>query len=306
MAVNVFFALSMYGSSQEENYLTESFVFLINLLIERMPNEGVRFLNRLTGPLPFHSITQPRLIVIRTQAACEQGRPDIEIREAEDTLVYVEIKHDSPIGYGQLEYYLRQLHQSGHTNVRLVLLTRSRASANETTLAPADYHHVCWYEIYNWLADISHSDEVSQYFINAFMNFLEEKNMNLKKVTWEYMQGIESLLNLTTMMETAAKEIMPEMTFNRTSGWSWRGFSLDNKTYFFGLRFNRPSLIVFENNQGTNPSAKCELDLEVTHFFALTKDEQFELLVNFLKRAKAEVSKGNTTIELSDNDSADI
>lgn len=305
MSVNVFSALSTYGSSEEENYLTESFVFLINLLIERVPNEGVRFLNRLTGSLPLHSITQPRLVVIRTQVTCEQGRPDIEIREGEDTLAYVEIKHDSPIGYGQLEYYLNQLNQSGYTNVQLVLLTRSRASATETTLAPADYHHVCWYEIYNWLAAISHRDEVSQYFIGAFMSFLEEKNMNLKKVTWEYMQGTKSLLNLTIMMETAAKEIMPEMTFRRTAGWNWRGFSLDS-AYFFGLRFDHPSLIVFENNQGTNPTAKCELDLEVTHFFALTKDEQFELLVNFLKKAKAEVPKGNTATEPSDNDSADI
>lgn len=305
MAANVFSALSMYGSSQEENYLTESFVFLINLLIERMPNEGLRFLNRLTGPLPFHSITQPRLIVIRTQAACEQGRPDIEIREAEDTLVYVEIKHDSPIGYGQLEYYLKQLHQSGYTNVRLVLLTRSRASANETTLVPADYHHVCWYEVYNWLADMSNCDEVSQYFVNAFMNFLEEKNMNLKKVTWEYAHGTEALLNLTTMMEIAAKEIMPDVAFKRTGGWSWRGFYLDS-TYFFGVRFNRPLIIVFENNLGTNPTGKRELDLETTHFFALTKDEQFELLADFLKRARTEVPKGNITTELPNNDSTGI
>ena len=76
---------------------------------------------------------------------------------------------------------------------------------------------------------------------------------------------------------------------------------------FFGMRFDHPSLIVFENNQGTNPTAKCELDLEATHFFALTKDEQFELLVNFLKRVKVEVPKGNSTATgLSDNDSADI
>jgi hypothetical protein len=299
MSLNVFSALSTYSYSEEENYLTESFVFLLRLLLDRLPDDGLLFLNQIIGPLPLHDITQPKLTVIRTQSSYELGRPDIEIKEAEDTLILIEIKHDSLIGCGQLEKYLKELRLSQCKNVQLVLLTRSRSSANETTLTSADYKHICWYDIYNWLEDLSNRDEVSQYFIHDFMKFLEEKNMNLKKVTWEYIHGVDDLLNLTGMMEVAAKEAMPGVAFKRTGGWSWRGFYLDS-TYFFGFRFNRPLIIVFENNLGTNPTAKRELDLENTHFFALTKDEQFELIANFIKQVRTEVPTGNNKTEPSD------
>ena len=40
MTLNVFSSLSKYCSSTDENYLTESLVFLIKLLLKRMPEEG--------------------------------------------------------------------------------------------------------------------------------------------------------------------------------------------------------------------------------------------------------------------------
>ena len=52
--------------------------------------------------------------------------------------------------------------------------------------------------------------------------------MNLKKVTWEYMQGTKSLLNLTTMMETAAKEIMPKRLSDVLLDGTGEVFSLDS------------------------------------------------------------------------------
>lgn len=100
MSANVFSALSTYGSSEEENHLTESFVFLLNLLLQRAPDSALLLLDHLTGSLPLHNFTRPELVAIRTQPRWEQGRPDIEIKEADDTLIFVEIKHDSPIGYG--------------------------------------------------------------------------------------------------------------------------------------------------------------------------------------------------------------
>ncbi len=294
MPVNVFSALSTYGLSGEENYLTKSFVFLLKLLIQRMPDTSVQLLNRLTGPLPQHAITQPQRVVIVSQPRLGAGWADIGIMEAGDTSIYVEVKHDAPLAYRQLEDYFDALKQLGLANARLVLLTRSRASAHETTLSPENYHHVCWYEVYNWLDGIGDCDEVSHYFINDFKHFLEEKNMSLKKVTWEYIQGTEAISNLTTMMETAVKEVI-KASFKRTAGWTWRGFYFDN--YFFAIRFSNPLIITFENNMGNKPTAVRELDLEKTHFFALTKDEQFELIVDFLEKAKTEVPKGDVTAE---------
>jgi hypothetical protein len=301
--VNIFSALSSYGATESENYLTESFVFLLKLLLQRAPDTTLTILNRLVGSLPLHGLTCPEAIFINTQLKLEQGRPDIQIREFDDTLIYIEIKHDAPISQGQLECYYTQLCQSDYRNIQLVLLTRSRASASETTLAPHEYHHICWYEIYNWLAGADIDDEVSQYFIHDFLYFLEEKNMNLQKVSWEYTPGIVSLLNLTTMMEVAVREALPKAVLRRSAGWSWRGFFLDN-AFFFGIRYEHPLTIAFENNMGNNPTAKSELDLEKAHFLALTKDEQFELISKFVEQANKEVTKGNTTVEPQLNDTA--
>lgn len=80
-----------------------------------------------------------------------------------------------------------------------------------------------------------------------------------------------------------------------------RGF-YPNNAYFFGVRFNHPQTVVFENNLGTNPTAKHDLDLETTYFFALTKDKQFELLADFLKQANIEVPTGNVAADPSNSD----
>jgi hypothetical protein len=128
------------------------------------------------------------------------------------------------------------------------------------------------------------------------MSFLEEKNMNLKKVTWEYIQGVPSLINLTNMMETAVQEVMSTVALRRTAGWSWRGFYLDN-AYFFGIRYEHPLTVTFENNFGNNPTVTRQLDLEDSHFFSLSREEQFESLINFLQTASREVPKGGVSTE---------
>jgi hypothetical protein len=295
----MFSTLSAYGSTEEENYLTESFAFLLRTLIDRIPEDGIRILNHISAKLPYHLITNPQTIFINTQVSIDQGqgRIDLEIREADDTLVYIEIKHDSPLSPGQLEFYLKNLQASKQTNNKLVLLTRSRSSQLETTLKASDYHQVCWYEIYNWLTRIRTTDGVSKYLIDNFLEFLEYKNMNLKKVTWEYEQGLQSMLNLSNMLEAAAKEVSPLSTIKRTAGWSWRGIYF-NQAFFFGFRYEHPMKIVYENNTGSNPTEKAELDLEMVHFLALNKDEQFELIVDFFRRAIAEVTVGKGTKDI--------
>ena len=47
MEENLFAALFKYGHGAGENYLTESFVFLMKLLIERSPAHGIRLIRKL-------------------------------------------------------------------------------------------------------------------------------------------------------------------------------------------------------------------------------------------------------------------
>jgi hypothetical protein len=294
MKDNVFSCLATHRSAIDEDYLTEALVFVANLLLERAPSAGIGLLNLLCG----QTGTQPRFgspdtVLIATQPVTELGTPDIEIR-GPDTLAYVEVKHDSPLSPGQLERYKAQLDRSGYPNTRLVLLARSRYTAFDTSLSPADYHSVYWYEVYNWLSRVQAQDDISQYFVRSLMSFLEGKRMSVQKVTWEYIQGIPAMLNLTDMMERAMAAAMPGLKFTRTAGWNWRGFYLPNDCWW-GVRFADPLLIVFENNKGEHPTYKVDLDLKDNHFFSLNKDEQLDCLVQFLRKADAgapEVSQG--------------
>lgn len=266
-----------------EDYLTEALVFLLKLLLERAPQRGIAIINRLSGLPQEGRFENPESVAISTQVIVEVERPDIEIRDDQERLIYVEVKHDAPLGVRQLERYLSRLQAASFPTTGLVLLTRSRVSARETTLAPGEYHHVCWYEVYNWLAESKAQDEVCQYFVRSFMRFLEEKQMSMEKVPQEYSEGVPALVKLTNMMEASITEAVPNANYRRTAGWDWRGFNING--YFYGIRPSRPLLVVYESNMGNSPTYKRHLDLGSKGFFSMSKDEQFECLVEFLRQA---------------------
>lgn len=283
---NLFKTLSKYGSREEEDYLTESFVLLIKLLLERKPKIGLGLLNRICGMSENLRFETPDLIAISTQVVVDEGRPDIEVKYGSTILVYIEIKHDASLGEGQLEYYKRKLEESDFEVTALILLTRSKVSGQETTLGRDEYHHVCWYDVHCWLLEIEEEkiDEVCIYLIEEFVRFLEGKQMSLERVGWEYINGVSSLVALGNMLEVAILETRPEIALRRTGGSSWLGFRLNDELYC-GIRYTTPLVIVFENNGGTDPTYKHDLDLEHVHFFSLNQAEQLECLVKFIDDA---------------------
>ena len=198
MSLNIFSSLSKY-SSADENYLTEALVFLTRLLLDRNPPLGLSLVNLLCDSSGGACFSDPGSVNISTQVTVEQGRPDIEISDGAGILVYVEVKHNSPLGVEQLERYRAELSRSEIPNTLLTLLTRSRSASLGTTLPPTAYHHVCWYEIYNRLSKADTGDDVIDYLIGSFLSFLEEKNMSMEKVGWEYIEGVPAMLRLTGM-----------------------------------------------------------------------------------------------------------
>lgn len=285
--MNIFKDLSKYGSYEAENYLTESFVYLLRLIFTEHHAAGFELLSKLLD-IPFlENIQTPALPIFVTQEMVEGGIPDIAITLNTELLAYIEIKHDAPLGDGQLEYYKKLLDKSGYPHQALILLTRSKQSANETTLPPDQYSHVCWYEVHAWLQDLLGLDSVLDHFINDFLVFLEEKNMSLQKVSWEYGNGVKSLIDLTAMLEAALSEVFPNSKTSKTAGWSWRGFYLDDfqqdKRYFIGLRYDDSMTISFEDNLSTSTSFRKDLHLEERHFFSLKSGEQFECLLEYLR-----------------------
>ncbi|MBI1299252.1 hypothetical protein GC175_30340 [bacterium] len=299
MTSNLFSTLSRYDDNSPENYLTESFVYLLRLLYERRPAQARQLLSKLCNQqnLPTGDI------VFQTQKAVRDGWVDIAICLGDAMLVYVEVKHDSPLGPGQLEYYYCHLQQEHVPTKQMVLLTRSRISALDTKLEPANYHHVCWYEVYDWLAMLYDVDEVSIFVVSDFMAFLEEKQMNLRKVTWEYERGVRAMLDLATMLEIAITEAISNGSIRKTAGWNWRGFYVQ-PDFFVGFRFHEPMYITFENNNGNSPSYSRRFSLENSHFLALTDSEQFEQLVIFIRDAYEHAPKKTDVVTFHEDEIA--
>ena len=92
MRPNVFSALSEYGASARENYLTESCVFLLKLLLDRVPSIGLEMINQLCGLREEHQMRESGTVAISSQVSADEGRPDIEIRDAAEMLVYIDVK----------------------------------------------------------------------------------------------------------------------------------------------------------------------------------------------------------------------
>ena len=287
MTNNIFSTLSKYAFRQEENFLTESLVYLLNTILEKEEKIGISILTNLSGENTSWN-SESEEITITTQLSIEGGIPDIVINVGDDKLVLIEVKHDSSLGEGQLESYYTYLDGLLAKDKQLVLLTRSRHSIQETSLDRSLFHHVCWYEISGWLSEADFQDEVVRYLVGQFLDFLTEKDMSMEKITWEYIQGVPAMLNLVNMIGTAISEVFPESSTKKTDGASWAGYYVEGIVIDF--LYADPLLIVFENDTGNNPTFKRDLHLEKVHFFSLTAGDQLECLIDFVGNSFEESS----------------
>ncbi len=192
---------------------------------------------------------------------------------------------ESPLGEGQLESYQRQIQTEYGGRGRLVLLARSSHSVRETKLDRDLFHSVCWHEVYSWLSNLELSDPLTSLYVDEFRGYLEGRAMGVQQVSWEYENGIKSMLILSNLLETAVSEAWPGADVKRTAGWNWRGLCFDGE-YFIGCRFERFKMLAFESSQGTNPSFRLDLDFDDVHSHSLTAGEQRETITNLIRAAR--------------------
>lgn len=281
---NIFETLSHFTVSHE-NYLTEAFVFLLKFLLVREPDFGLSILNQLCGQSGMFQSEDIAELEIFTQLKDKSDQPDIWIRTpGRDKLVYVEVKHDAPLGPQQLERYLDSLKNAGYNNSKLVLLARSRTTATDTTLQSGDFHLVCWYHIYNWLGNSDSHEAICDHFVHEFQSFLEAKNMSMRHVDQACYDGTLAMNDLMEMLKAALAEVFPKVKAKLSYSWVHRGFSAGSSAA--GIRFASPNLLFFEQ-----ANFKTHFDLVSEGFFELDKDAQYERLVGFLQQANADSLK---------------
>jgi len=303
---NIFSALAKYNSAIDENYLTEAFVFVINSLLQRERPIGLEILTQLCVKNNEYSFEMDKDISVSTQETTEQGRPDIKV-SSPDKLIYIEVKHDSPLGPQQLARYRKALESSAAIIKHVVLLTRFAIDFEEQEERP--YKHVRWFEVYNWLANARTrvKDPISIYLIESFKSFLEVKQMSMQKVGWEYIKGVPALTNLINMIEVAIQGASLSI-HGKSPGWDFRGFWLENKEFWCGIHYSEPLVVTFEVADKKKFNARLvetpsypmredkdciwfSLQLEDKHFFSLDKHEQLEEITNFVKKAYSDAQQ---------------
>ncbi|MDP2920335.1 MAG: hypothetical protein Q8O43_08985 [Dehalococcoidia bacterium] len=306
---NIFSALAKYNSATDENYLTESFVFVISSILKREPDIGIELLNNLCVNNCGFSFSNNEKISVSTQDVTEQGTPDIKISSPEK-LIYIEVKHESDLGYRQIERYKEVLTKSPLNVKRVVLLTHYPIDFQSTAEKPDK--HVRWFEVYDWLVDSKYQsqDSVIIYLLEHFTSFLEAKGMIIKKVGLEYVNGMHALNSLMNMIESAieASGIRFFQDYPRSAGWGFKGYWMEEKKYWCGIHFNNPTVLTFELtdkgrfNQKTIEKMGYEmregkerlwfrLPLEENNFFSLDKDKQLEMITDFVRKSYSDAER---------------
>ena len=77
---NLLVRLHKWASRQDENFLTEAFVHLLQHLPAYEAEAGVRLIGRLTNGVIAESADHAKAIEIRPQVVSGEGTPDISIR----------------------------------------------------------------------------------------------------------------------------------------------------------------------------------------------------------------------------------
>jgi hypothetical protein len=285
---NLFEALNNYGPRTVENYLTKSFVYLLDLLLCREPVAGLEMVNRLCGLDLSHQLTQAGAIQIETQKDLRpHGIVDMTIQCGTDAIFYVEVKLDAPLDGQQLRSYHDHLNlMQGYDHKGLIFLARSREGAIPVWLEKGEYHRVCWYEVYNWLQRLYVHDEIVKYFVADFQSFLESKGTCFRQVSSYYASDPDALENLMLMIKSAIGEAVDGADPRSPRNAELHGFTFGR--FFCGIRLARPDILAFEDNKGRSAAHRRVLNFENENFYRRSKDAQFEQIIQFLRKSYAE------------------
>ncbi len=295
MSNNLLSALYKWAHRQDENFLTEAFVHLLQHLLDFAPASGIEIIRKITCGACFLNPEDASLISISTQVDTEIGRPDIQIR-TQDCLVYIEAKKESGLGHKQLERYRAKLLSSGYTTTKLVLLTRYPVSYDNDAERPDV--ELRWMQIAEWLENLQTNSAVTDFLIKQFLSFLSERGIRMGKVGWQLTEGQRSLRSLLAMVAEAISSNNLKI-YQRSAGWDWIGYYIESNACFIGYYFDEPEMLRFEATPHLPPEPEKitrgelfgkqwtnRLNLsseEENFFFAQSKTNQYKLIEKFLQ-----------------------
>lgn len=296
---NLFSSLFRWAHRQDENFVTDGFVYLLNWFLEHEPARGRELIQRLCSGVDSPVLEIGNRIRVSTQVTTDEGRPDVRI-ESERLLAFLEIKKGSGLGQDQLRRYRQVLKAAANVPVtRLILLTVFPVAFAEDEEHPDV--HLRWHWVADWLNDQPWESEISRYLAKEYTAFLGEQIMTVEHVDWECPGGVQAMCRLTDMLGKAL-EVAQVPIHSRTAAWDYRGYYLDSKAFWVGILFSDPSVLRFtiqteevnvdREKFGTlgrgeikdgKPAFEIDLSSEAVHFFARSKESQLDYLSEFVQ-----------------------
>jgi hypothetical protein len=303
---NLFVRLHKWASRQDENFLTESFAFMLQYLIEEEPQAAAGLLQALTGGFLSLEPVEARAVTVRTQIVTGEGTPDLSLRLM-DRLAFIEVKSESAASATQLDKYRKLLHDSGIARTRLLLLTRHVVDLLPEDLA--DVFCIRWYQVADWLEAERRRytfKAVSAFLVEQFLGLLGTKGMTMGQVTWELTGGIRALRNFMNMLVEAAH--VAGVKVQAKAYTSETGVFLDGHNYWLGINYDYPDRLLFQtwnrpvrpdaaqvlgvgdvhewnNKKGHGWGRELDLTAEDVHFYARPRASQMQVLETFIRES---------------------
>ena len=111
--------------------------------------------------------------------------------------------------------------------------------------------------------------------------------MSVKKISWEYMNGVPALKNLMDMLEVAI-EAASLTIGKRSAGWGWMGYYINGGNFFCGIYYEDPLVLKFDVYKENKTIKAYELRFEDIYFFSLNEDKQLAEIIKFLTSCNKE------------------
>ena len=200
---NLLVRLHKLAKKQDENFVTEAFVHLLQSLKEQDSDAVRALLIPLLGLAGEETELSLNHLSILTQFHTPYGIPDIVLR-GDRLLFYVEVKIESDFGEHQLSRYRSDLADKGkELDVSTRLITITKYPIDNLAVEERPDHAVRWHKISDWLSELKTEDPEAKFLTRQFNNFIRERGVAMDAVGWEYIKGSIQLKNMFNILGEA-------------------------------------------------------------------------------------------------------
>ena len=290
---NLLISLHKWSSNQDENFITEVLVYLLNFYLRHEHDSSISIIKRITNGQLTLTANELSTLLITTQAHTEKGIPDIRI-ENNFFLSFIEVKIDSNFGSDQLSRY-KAILKSSKKKTALIVLTRYHHEQHRADISP-DYA-IRWHEISDWLSQLELTNSVSKFLTKEYIKLLEQRGVAMNQVNWQLTEGVRALKTVVDMLGEAIAACGLKI-HSKSGAWQWMGYYIEDKRLFAGVYYDNPGQIVINTEVELNDDRPNEPDIglyqngdwrnilelgsEAVHFFSRTKASQMACLEKFI------------------------